>query len=150
MSIEPIAAASAGIALISARISWRNLKEQKRVTKYAAAYTYLSAAEAMFRESPELMRLHGLDLEVLEELRVSKEEVVYLINSFTGADLYHRIEGNWPAELTTYRKNLLDNPTVQKVWEKIIRKRFVSEGTFSDAVDEYLLIKNQFVADGGD
>jgi hypothetical protein len=120
MSIEQIVAVvSAVIALISAVISVRTLKVQRYITKYAAAYTYLSTAEAMFRERPELLELHGLDLKVLEKIGVSPDEVLYLINSFTGADLYHRIEGTSPSILTTYRKALLNTPKVQQVGRKL-------------------------------
>lgn len=138
MSLEQIVAVvSALIAVISALVSVRTLKVQRYISKYAAAYTYLSTAEAMFRERPELLELHGLDLKVLEEIGVTPDEVLYLINSFTGTDLYFRIEGTRPAKLTTYRKALLNTPKVQKVWEKIIRGRFISEGAFTEAVDRY-------------
>lgn len=145
-----VAVASIGIAIFSLRVSQRSLKEQRHVTKYMAAYTYLASAEAMFSDRPDLMRLHGLELKVLEELEVSTEEVIYLINSFTSAELYHRIEGDWPAELTMYRKNLLDSPTVQKVWEQIIRGRFISDGPFSCAVDDYLVLRKNRLEAGPD
>lgn len=138
MSIElTVTVAGAVIALASAVIAIRTLKVQRYITKYSSAYTYLSTAEAMFRDHPRLLELHGIDLDMLEEIGASADEVVYLINSFTGGDLFHRIEGVKRADLTTYRKALLASPKVRQVWEKIIRGRLISEGPFADAVDEY-------------
>lgn len=139
MNLDPqtvVAVVSALIALASAWVAWQAMRENRNITKHSSNYSYIAQAEAMIRENPDLLALHGVPPGLLKELGLSPAEATYLIHSFTAGDLYYRIQGT--GALTTYRKVLLECPKVRAAWKHLIRGRFVSEGTFSEAVDAHL------------
>ena len=78
----------------------------------------------------------------MKECEVTHTELLYLIESFSAGDLFHRIDSGKSITLGYYRENLLGNKKVQKVWEKIIKRRFLSDSPFSKAVDNFIAQKN--------
>ena len=63
---------------------------------------------------------------------------MYLAESFAASAFYHRLAGDSKVELTEYRKNLVRNPKVQKVWHSLLRGKFAAPGPFSEAVDHFI------------
>jgi hypothetical protein len=126
------------ISIFSLIFAWRSIKEQRRASKNSAAYTYLVSAESMMERHPDLFELHNINSEILEECEITPIELLYLMQSFTSADLYHRIERDKKVQLSDYRKNLLSNPKVQKAWSAIIRHKLVSDSLFSIEVDKFI------------
>jgi len=131
-----------GVALVaafwSAIVSNRAKREQRNAARNAAAYTYLANAEALLKDHGELFQLHNIDEQLLRDCNVTPVELLYLTQSFVSADLYHRIEDYKGIWLSDYRKNLLSNEKVRKVWTLIIRDKLISRSAFTDEVDRYI------------
>jgi hypothetical protein len=129
---------SLSVAIISAVIAYVSVREQRHLTTNVASYGHLAAVEMLLEKNPELLTLHGIDTFKLDAAEVSPVELVYLAQSFSASDLFHRLNGDKRVQLTSYRMNLLRHPKVQTAWKAFIRERFVSSGPFSDAVDRFV------------
>ena len=140
MSVQAIVSSfSAIIALGSAVLTALAVRQQRMLARYTGGYAYIANAETMLGKFPSLFALHGIEKEALDTNKIRPEELVYLIHSFTGADLYHNIEGKKIAALTEYRKTMLANPKVCTAWKSFIKGRFIAaDGPFARTVDEYL------------
>lgn len=136
-----ISLGAAVVSLVSAYIAYRSMGEQKRITKLAASYPYLASAEMLMEKYGDLLELHGVHQSLLDDCKISRIELLYLIESFSAADLYHRIDTGRKVSLSAYRENLLSNVKVQEAWSKIIKGRFLSESSFSKEVDKFIETK---------
>jgi hypothetical protein len=137
------------ISIVSVVITYQSVKEQRRASKNSAAYTYLISAESMLERHPELFELHNIDQRMMDECGISPIELLYLMESFTSADLYHRIEGDKTVQLSEYRKILLSNPKVRTAWSKIIKHRLISDSPFSNEVDKFIAQQEHSQLNGG-
>jgi hypothetical protein len=126
------------VSIVSLVISYISIREQRNASKSTAAYAYLATAETLLEHHPELFQLHNIDEKLLDECNVSHVELLYLMQSFVSSDLYHRVGQDKDVTLSDYRKNLLSNQKVQKVWKIIIRDRLISPSRFSNEVDKYI------------
>lgn len=131
-----VAIASALVATGSATIAWLSLRTSRMNTKYSTNYTHLAQAESLIGKHPELLELHNLPKDILSRIGLTPTEAVYLIQSFTAADIYYRIDSS--AALTGYRQNMLRNLKTQNAWRELIKDRFVSEGPFYSLVLRFL------------
>ena len=129
---------SAIIAVIAAGISYRNLREQKRVAKTILNITQISEAESLIFKNPKLLELHNISNDLLKECDANHEEMCYLLLSFNAAQGEYVIEDKKNISLSNYRKNLLKNEKVRKIWKRILSEKMYQESIFTKAVDEYI------------
>lgn len=94
--------------------------------------------EGRLAEWPEAFEFHGVDLEEAERRNISKEQIAYLVRSFTalsaicivrGVTMYEELQQN------DYRKRMLAQAKTREVWP--YAKPFFFEATVSD-VDRFL------------
>src|SRR5215216_2820006 len=135
ITFSTVALIISGIAVF---YTYRSVKEQREASRSTAAYTYLAAAETLLEKYPELFELHNIDPKLSDECDVTPPELLYLMQSFVSSDLYHRLGKDRTVTLTDYRKNLLTNEKVQKVWKLIIRDNLLSPSPFSKKVDSFI------------
>jgi len=126
------------ISVASAVIARIALKEQIRVSQLTANYSAVASADASLFNNKDLLELHNINEELLEESGVTHVELLYLADSFQAAELYYRIENNKSVVLNQYRQNQLRNEKVQKAWKGIIRGRFSSYAPFTEAIDKFI------------
>lgn len=126
------------VAFASAVIAYLSVREQRRLTTNVTSFTQIAALEMLLEKNPQLLLLHNVDPKALEADGIEMVELVYLAQSFAAADFYHRLAGERPVVLTEYRRNMLKNAKVQRVWEHYIRGRFISAGPYTEAVDMYI------------
>jgi hypothetical protein len=125
------------ISVLSAYLSRRALDAQISISKNTAFFTQKAAAEEYLALHPELLELHGIEPQMLNELEITEHEFVYLMQSFNAAELYYQIAESKTITLSQYRKTLLSNPKVKIAWQKLIRGKLLTESTFTKAVDAY-------------
>lgn len=113
------------------------IKVQRRINMNISNYTYSSLADVLIKENPELLELHGIDLNILQKYVLKPIEVVYLIQSFNAGDLYYRLGGS-KKMLTRYRIKLLENEKVRNAWKHVIKNKLVFGSVFIDLIDEHL------------
>lgn len=125
------------IAVISAIIALNTVKEGRRISKLQLNIQLLHETEQQLKSNPELLKLHGIDIKDLEEIDVTSEEFVYILNSFRAGQAYAHIHNNKKITITNYRRNFLDNPKVKQVWDRFIRDKFLIETSFTTAINDY-------------
>ena len=129
---------SAIIAVIAAGISYRYVREQKRVTKINLNITQISEAESLIFKNPKLLELHNVSNDLLKQCDANHEEVCYLLLNFNAAQGEYLVENEKNISLSNYRKNLLNNEKVRKIWKRILRRKMYQKSRFTKAVDEYI------------
>ena len=111
------------IAVISAILAFKSMKETKRTAQYQTNIQTLIEVEKELKNDVNLLKLHNIDTDFLDEEGISAHELSYIIASFRAADAYYIIGNKNDSRLSNYRKNLLDNRKVKLVYEKIIRRK---------------------------
>ncbi|MBS1175271.1 MAG: hypothetical protein H6R05_1402 [Burkholderiaceae bacterium] len=134
-----IAVASFVISLVAVLFSYFSLRTQVSISKNTAFFTQKMTTESLILKHEELLQLHGVDEGKLKKYGVSSEELIYLIQSFSAAELYYQISKKTKAEdLSEYRKNLLKHPKVRIIWNEFIKGHFLSESDFTRAIDTFI------------
>jgi len=132
-----LAALAVLISVLSAYLSRRALDAQISISKNTSFFTQKAATETYLAQHPELLKLHGIEPELLAKLDITEHEFVYLMQSFNAAELYYHIADSKVITLTQYRKALLSNPKVKVAWRELIRGKLLTESSFTKAVDAF-------------
>jgi hypothetical protein len=135
-----ISFASILIALFAAWISGRTLNEQKRIAKVSNNYSLLMQANSLIIEYPELLGIHNITSDELQNANVTEKEVVYILQSIQAAQSYYEVENSSRVNINTlslYRQNFLRNKKVRSVWTTFMREKLIVSSPFSNAVDEF-------------
>ena len=138
-----VSIASLLVAIVSAIIAIGAKNETIRIAKWTVNFTRLTDAETMVKEYPEILKMHGVSEEDLNACNASAEEVVYLLQSFRAGQEWSRIATKKYHSLSPYRKQMLDQPKVQCIWNRVLRERLLFDSPFVKAVDSYILLKKQ-------
>lgn len=126
------------IALASAMIAYLAVKEQRRLTSNITSYTQMAATEQLIEKYPEILGLYGITETMLADAGVTKGELIYLSQSFSASEFYHRLAHDEEIVLTPYRRNLLDQPKVRATWALFLRGRFITDPDYVAAIDRYV------------
>ena len=126
------------VAIVSATLAYVSVREQQRLSTNITSFSQLASAELLMEKNSDLLKLHNVDPQVLLDNEVTPSELVYVVQSFSAAEFYHRLGRDSVVTLTDYRKNLLKNHKVQMIWKKFVQGRFVACGPFSEAVDDFI------------
>ncbi|MCI5125193.1 MAG: hypothetical protein D3925_12150 [Candidatus Electrothrix sp. AR5] len=132
---------SAVVSVVAAFIAYRSLTEQRRVTYWSVNYSRLLDAEKMMWNYPELLKLHGVTDELLKECDATPQEVIYLLISLRAGQESWRLDPKIEGKLSPYRQQMLNNPKVALVWEKILYKKLIFRTKFAHDVNKYYLDK---------
>lgn len=127
------------IAILALIIAFFTFKENGRVQRILANQTYLSDVELKMLDNPELLTLHNVDKELLNDCDINATELVYIITNLNAAAVFYRLKAKDIKGFSEYRKNFLDNPKVKKAWENIIKNKFISNKKFIEAIDKYYI-----------
>ncbi|MCF6323734.1 MAG: hypothetical protein L3J89_05340 [Gammaproteobacteria bacterium] len=125
------------IAVISAFIAIISYRKQKEISKINTNLLLLEKTQDMLYNHPELLGLHGIEKKHLDSCRVSSVEFIYILNSLYSGLAYYTISGESNIELSSYRKEFLNNTKVRKSWELIIREKMIFQGNYTKAIDCY-------------
>lgn len=128
------------IAVIAVWISTKTLNEQRRISKISSNYSLLSQTSSMIVANPKLLELHNISLDIMKQLEVSEQEVVYVLQSIIAAETYYEIENPKRVDYKTfsdYRKNILLNKKVRLIWTSFMREKLVFVSPFVLAVDDF-------------
>lgn len=123
-------------AIISAIYAGLAIRSQRSIVQHSSNYTHMALAESLIKDHPDLLQLHGINPDLIKRHGLNDAEITYLIHSFTAGDLYYRVGGS--GTLTQYRKELLKSKKARDAWKYLIKGKFVSEGVFSQAIDNHL------------
>jgi hypothetical protein len=93
------------------------------------------SVERVWRESPELLRFHGITESDLAEHSVTAGELTYLVNSFAAGRMFYResLDRSDTFPPDSYRYKMLETPEVRNAWPLV--RRLVSPSTYRDTVD---------------
>jgi hypothetical protein len=130
-----ISAVAVSFAAIFAALA---LRSNNTIQKHALNVARIAEGEKLLESNlDDILKLHGRSPDQVSAAGLSGPELIYLIHSFTGGDVYYRV-GN-DNELTLYRKNLLKQTKVRDAWRKLLKGVFVNEdGKFAALVDKHL------------
>ena len=135
---------SAIVAIIAALLSLWALFEQRRIAKLNANIAFLLEGQRNLNENTDLLEIHNIRNNDLEEIGINHRELVYILNSLYAGQVYHFISAKRKIRLSKYRTNLLDNEKVKLAWIHIIRNKMVTDSAFVKAIDKhYELIQNR-------
>jgi|SRR5579862_637257 len=135
------AAAAIGAAIVATRKTQEVLAKTQIIQKHTLNSVRLAQAEAMLDDHlEEILELHGRSRQDIQKLGISRAQLVYLIHSFSGGDVYYRVGDD--KHLTPYRMKLLESKKVRDAWADMLRGVFVnSDGQFAQLVDAHIVEK---------
>lgn len=136
--MEWVSVISACIAAVAAWIAYWSLRSQRHLATIATAFPIMNEAEKMLGSAPDLLKLHGVTDEMLEECGASPGEIVYTLLSFNSDAAFYHIQETKKVELTLYRRRMLNTPEVRRIWSCVLRKSMYNSTPFVDAVDDYI------------
>lgn len=112
---------------------------QNEISKWQANYSYLLDAKKLITEHPEVLELHGLPANLPEKLGVTAAQVAYVVIDLKAADLYYRIDGEDPIQMTEYRLNLLRCPKYRTIARGcVVAGTLLPQSPFAKALREEL------------
>lgn len=76
------------ISLLALVVAILGYAQQRRIPQHVATFAQIASAEASLAAHPDLLALHNIDRAALSRYGVSEHELVYLIQSFTAAELF--------------------------------------------------------------
>ena len=129
---------SAIVSLTSALIAFFAVRAQRNMAKHTANLTRINRAADLVPDSPDLLELHGINIDRMHEEQVSEKEVIYLLYLFEAGEIYYTLEGARRVDLRPYRKIMLDQPKVRLIWRKYLDKRIFHESPFTNAINKYI------------
>jgi len=132
-----ISIASPLIAVFAAVIAYRTMRETRRIAQYQTNIETLIEVEKELKNDVNLLKLHNIETDFLEEEGISATELSYIIASFRAGSAYYVLGNKNDSRLSDYRKNLLDNKKVKLVYEKVIRGKIIPHGLLIKLIDEY-------------
>ncbi len=136
-NLDLIGIISATVAVIAAMISLVNLRESRRIAKYSENSSLVFQTESLALKHKNLIKLHNITEEMLEEVNATAEEVIYLSLSINASRAFCQIQKK--VELSEFRKNMFKNKKVIMIWRHIIRGRLVSsDSSYAKVVDKYM------------
>jgi hypothetical protein len=93
--------------------------------------------EGMLEKRHQLLTLHGITPELLEAHGTDPAEVIYVLMSFRATQESHRLEPKESVVLSEYRKHMLNNQKVARIWRCVLRGRllFPDQSGFVSAID---------------
>ena len=131
---------SAIVAVVAALISYHSLSEQRRITAWTKNFDRLYSSELMMQNYPKLLNLHGINEKLLRKCGAAPEEVVYLLLNFRAGQEWGHLKEKAP--LSGYRRQMLENKKVRKIWKNILYKKLIFTGKFAKVVDHYVSLKD--------
>jgi hypothetical protein len=96
----------------------------------------ISDIERMIADNPQILELHGVSLQELEQSGITSNEIAYLLSSFTAGRLYYSSNDGGtvsPFEVGSYRYNMLSSHRTRKAWPII--KKLMEPGKYRDKID---------------
>lgn len=106
--------------------------------KWLANHEMLGRTQLMLMDDPELLRVHGIQLDELSKDGISPREFVYIVAHLDAGSALHRIGGEKEVSLTQYRQHFLRQTKVRAIWKKYLRARMFNETPFTKAVDAFI------------
>lgn len=93
---------SALVAVYAAIVAKTAVRNQSHIEKWTVNHDLLSRASSMVVDNPDLLWLHGVDIDDLSNDHISKQELVYIYLHFDAGSALHRIGSDEIVELSPY------------------------------------------------
>ena len=127
------AVVSFGSAIIAV-LAWR----QQRTTAQLVVNThFLNDTLSMLAANPSLLELHGITKDSLAEQDLTAAELIYMLNTVYAGQAFHGAGRQRRIILSSYRRQLLENPKFERAWRYFIRERLTLRTPFTDAIDRH-------------
>lgn len=126
------------VSIISFIMAYVSYQSSKRTAMLQVNLDLITKGNDLLKDNFSLLELHGVNLEKLKKLNVTKDEFIYILNSFYAGQAFHYInQSPFRVKLTNYRKIMLDNPKVEIAWKEIIRTNLIGVTKYVKAIDKY-------------
>jgi hypothetical protein len=138
--------------------TWDSTERGTNTDRWRTNYEYLREAKLLICNHPEILQLHGIDLdESFKDTdarspvgsagtmvgKPTAAQVTYVIMDMKAADLFYKMGGDLKYDFTEYRKALLNKELYRNIVEKVIIPGDFIDGKFIAAVEKFYSQQDQ-------